>query len=291
MRPGEPPRVPAAGLFYGRDLAYVHDAACWHLARGGAQTLLRLLGRARIRDGLVVDLGAGSGITARVLTDAGYEVLGVELSPDMVELARRRAPAARFITSSLLDAELPACVAVTAIGECLNYATDPRAGRRRLAPLFARIHQALRPGGLFLLDVAEPGRGRRAPRRTWHEGPDWLLCVEAAEAPDERVLRRRITVFRQADGAWRRSDELHRLRLYPRQEVLDLLASTGFHTRLLAGYGSGARFRRGHAGILAIKPSDERSLNAQFRKHEAPGTNETMDLSCGLLVGGTHTLT
>lgn len=107
----ELPRVPAAGLFYGRDLAYVHDAAFGYLARGGAGTLLRLLGHARIRDGLVVDLGAGSGITARVLTDAGYEVPGVELSPDMVELARRRAPAARFITSSLLDAELPAACA------------------------------------------------------------------------------------------------------------------------------------------------------------------------------------
>jgi SAM-dependent methyltransferase len=223
----EPPTVPAAGLFYGRDLAYVHDAAFGHLARGGARMLLRLLGRTGIRTGLVVDLGAGSGITARVLTDAGHKVLGVELSPDMVELARRRAPTARFITSSLLDADLPACVAVTAIGECLSYAADPRAGRRQLVPLFARNHQALEPGGLFLLDVAEPGRERRTPRRTWHEGPDWLL------------------------------------RLYPRQDLLDLLASTGFHTRLLAGYGRAARFRRGHAGILAIKPSDERSLNVR----------------------------
>jgi SAM-dependent methyltransferase len=91
----------------------------------------------------VIDLGAGSGITARALTDAGYEVLGVELSPDMVEFARRRTPAARFVRSSLLDADLPACVAVTAIGECLNYAADPRAGHRQLVPLFARIHQAL----------------------------------------------------------------------------------------------------------------------------------------------------
>jgi SAM-dependent methyltransferase len=190
----EPPTVPAAGLFYGGDLAYVHDAAFGHLARGGARMLLRLLGRTGIRTGLVIDLGAGSGITARALTDAGYEVLGVELSPDMVEFARRRTPAARFVRSSLLDADLPACAAVTAIGARLNYAADPRAGRRQLGPLFARIHQALEPGGLFLLD---------------------------------------------------------------------LLASTGFHTRLLAGYGRAARFRRGHAGILAIKPSDERSLKVR----------------------------
>jgi hypothetical protein len=56
----EPPTVPAAGLFYGGDLAYVHDAAFGHLARGGARMLLRLLGRTGIRTGLVIDLGAGS---------------------------------------------------------------------------------------------------------------------------------------------------------------------------------------------------------------------------------------
>lgn len=81
------------------------------------------------------------------------------------------------------------------------------------------------------------------------------MCVEAAEEPEERVLRRRITVFRQAGGGWRRSDELHSLRLYPRQDVVDDLASAGFQPRPLAGYGRAVRFRHGHAGILAVKPS------------------------------------
>jgi SAM-dependent methyltransferase len=262
---------PEAGSFYGRDLAHVHDAAFGHLARGGAWTLLRLLRRAGIREGLVVDLGAGSGITARALTDAGYQVLGVELSPDMVEIARQRAPAARFECSSLLDARPPACVAVTAIGECLNYAADPRTTRERLGGLLGRVHQALRPGGLLLCDVAEPGRERRVPRRTWHEGPDWLLCAEAVEEPEKRVLRRRITVFRQAGGGWRRSDELHTLRLYPRQELLDDLASAGFQAHLLAGYGKAVRFRRGHAGILAVKPGPRRAHDDRTRAGGAVG--------------------
>jgi SAM-dependent methyltransferase len=250
-RPAEPP----GELFYGRDLAYVHDAAFGHLARGAARTLLRQLERAGIHEGTVVDLGAGSGITAAIVSDAGYDVLGIELSPGMVEIARRRAPRVRFVRASLLDADLPACVAVTAIGECLNYAADPRAGRWRLAPLFARVWRALGPGGLFMFDVAEPGRERRTPRRIWRDGPDWLLCLEAAEEADAPVLHRRITVFRQAAGdGWRRSDELHTLRLYPRGEVLDELAAAGFRTRPLAGYGAGARFHRGHAGILATKP-------------------------------------
>jgi hypothetical protein len=80
--------------------------------------------------------------------------------------------------------------------------------------------------------------------------------VEAAEEPEERALRRRITVFRQAGGGWRRSDQLHSLRLYSRQDVVDDLVLAGFQTRLLAGYGRAVRFRRGHAGILAVKPSN-----------------------------------
>ena len=247
-QPGEP--------FYGHDLAYVHDAAFGELARGAARTLLRQLARAGIERGLIVELGAGSGITAAMLTDAGYDVLGVELSLDMVEIARRRAPAARFVHASLLDADLPACVAVTAVGECLNYAADRRAGRDQLVRLFARVSRALGPGGLFLLDVAEPGRERRTPRRAWSEGRDWLLCLEATEESDPPLLHRRITTFRRADGAWRRSDELHTLRLYPREALLDELAAAGLRTRLLASYGRAWRFRRGHAGILASKPDE-----------------------------------
>jgi SAM-dependent methyltransferase len=204
----------------------------------------------------VVDLGAGSGITARVLIDAGYQVLGVELSPDMVELARQRAPEARFIGSSLLGAELPACVAVTAIGECLNYATDPRTGRQQLATLFGRIHQALRPGGLFLFDVAEPGRERRVPRRTWHEGRTgccaWRrsgrrtsgCCGGASRCSDRPPA---------AGGAATSCTPCACIRA---GSCWTTWSRPGFQTRVLAGYGHAVRFRRGHAGILAVKPSN-----------------------------------
>jgi len=242
----EPP-LEDTGLFYGRDLAYVHDRAFGHLARAGGATLIRQLERSGFEDGLVVELGSGSGITARLVTERGYDVLGVEVSADLVEIARQRAPAARFANASLLDAELPECVAVAAIGECFNYAGEP------LPPIFARVHQALQPGGLFLFDVAGPGRERGGPRRGWWEGPDWMLCLEAVEYPAERRLDRRITVFRASEGGYRRSDELHVQRLYDPQEVLDELVGAGFEARQLGAYGSAVHFGRGHAGFLATK--------------------------------------
>ncbi len=239
--------------FYGRDLAYVHDQAFGHLARAGGETLLRLLGRQGFDSGLVVELGSGSGITAQLVTEHGYDLFGVEVSPDLVEIAQTRAPQASFINASLLDAELPQCVAVTAIGECFNYAFDERAGDEALGVIFQRVFEALEPGGLFLFDIAEPGRERSGPRRDWSEGPDWTLCLEASEDHDLRTLDRRITVFRQVDGGFRRSDELHHLRLYEVQDVLHGLEAAGFEARRLGAYGSAVHFGRGHSGFLATR--------------------------------------
>jgi SAM-dependent methyltransferase len=69
-----------------------------------------------------VDLGCGSGVTTRAFVDAGHDVLGVDASAAMLELARRAAPAATFIKASALEVPLPdRCAAVVAVGEVLNY--------------------------------------------------------------------------------------------------------------------------------------------------------------------------
>ena len=239
--------------FYARDLAHVHDEAFGHMARGGAEALLRRLRDLGRRDGLIVDLGCGSGITAAALTAAGYEVLGIDVSPDLLEIARERAPDARFVKGSIFTAEIPAdCVAVTAIGEILSYTHDAQAGRQSRRDLFTRVAGSLRRGGLFLFDVLEPGIERGGPRRTWHEGSDWTLCFEAAEDDASRSLERRMTIFRRVGDVYHRSDELHRLRLSPRAEVLEDLGGAGFErTELLAAYGTHVRFGPGHAGFLA----------------------------------------
>src|SRR6202008_3944336 len=152
---------------YQLDLAYIHDAGFGDYARKSAPGLLAILRRAGIRSGLVVDLGCGSGIWAAELIRRGYDVRGIDSSSAMIELARKQGPAARFVNASFLNAKLPACDAVTAIGEVFNYTFDRRNGPRQLAQLFRRVHQALRPGGAFIFDIAEPGR---ALRRAHAEG-------------------------------------------------------------------------------------------------------------------------
>jgi SAM-dependent methyltransferase len=235
---------------YARDLAYVHDAGFGDFARDAGPGLLRLLAGAGLREGLVVDLGCGSGIWAEALTAHGFEVLGLDVSEAMLEIARARAPKARFDRGSAFDAELPRCVAVTAIGECLGYL--PASGPEPSLPgLFGRVRERLEPGGLLVFDLAGAGREPR-PRRTWHAGRDWVLCLDASEDPAGRELVRRITVFRETGGRWRRSDESHRLRLHEPAEVLEELVAAGFEARRLRGYGR-VRFPRGWAGFAAVR--------------------------------------
>jgi SAM-dependent methyltransferase len=237
---------------YGVDLAHVHDTGFGGFARTAAPHLVRRLARAGIRDGLVVDLGCGSGIWARALADAGYDVQGVDISEEMLAIARARVPEARFVHASFLDAPLPPCAAVTAIGEIFSYAFDPRVGRERLAELLARLREVLPPGGVLAFDVAAAGRERGTPRRTFHEREDWTLCLEASEDTARRLLRRRIVLFRRMDGAWRRSDEVHVLTLYDPAELARDLAEAGFDAQALPGYGR-LRFRRGHVGFWAVR--------------------------------------
>ncbi len=104
------------GQMYRQDLAYIHDTAFGGFAWDAAPGVLAIIKGAGIHDGRVVDLGCGSGLWARHLVDAGYDVTGVDISPDMIQIARQRVPEGEFHTGSFLHTNLPPCVAVTSLG-------------------------------------------------------------------------------------------------------------------------------------------------------------------------------
>jgi len=233
--------------FYPADLARIHDEGYGEFARAGAcEALRRLPG-----SGLVVELGCGTGISTQILSEAGYDVLGIDLSADMLAIAARRVPRAELRQGSLWDAELPRCVGVTAIGEVINYAADESAGPERLAELFERIHAALRPGGVLLFDFATPGRATlRQGGPHVRAGADWRIEAEAVEDSAARTLERRMTI---GVGDSRRR-EVHRLRLYDPELVRKCLDSLRFRYEALAGccdFG----FWPGYAAFAAVKQS------------------------------------
>jgi len=227
-------------MFYGADQSAIHDTRFGDLAREAAGYLLAFLKTAGLDGGTVVDLGCGSGILAAIVGDAGYDVVGVDISADMIELAKQHAPEASLSVGSLLDLELPPAVAVTAIGEALNYATDPRAGLEELERLASRVHDALAPDGVFLFDVAGPGRHGPDGIR-FHDHEDWVLVNQVEESADHTTLDRRITIFRvtgPGGSTYRRSDEHHVLRLYEPSALQEILTRAGFEVELLPSYGA-----------------------------------------------------
>lgn len=104
----------------------------------------------------VLDLGCGTGVpTARQMVDAGFEVVGIDLSGGMVKLAREHVPGAKFHQMDIADLrpggprDLGRFNAVAAFFSLLML---PRAE----IPLALRtIRHLLVPGGLFALSMVE----------------------------------------------------------------------------------------------------------------------------------------
>ena len=202
---------------------------------------------------MVVDLGCGSGLWARELLRAGYRVLGIDISEAMVEIARGKAPGAEFRVGSLFAATIPPCDAVTAVSEVLNYLFDPKNEEWGPYPLFRRVYEALRPGGVFVFDVLGPGQVVGGASRTFSEGPDWAVLSEKAEDGERGTMTRRIVSFRKSGGHYRRDDEVHRVRLYGPEEIEGSLGRVGFEVTTMRAYGN-YPLAENHAAFVARRP-------------------------------------
>jgi SAM-dependent methyltransferase len=240
---------------YKEDLAHIHDAGFGGYALGSAPGVLAIIGRNRTREDLVVDLGCGSGLWAQDLTKVGYRVFGIDVSEQMIAIARKRVPEAEFRVGSLFDSDIPPCHAVTAVGEVLNYLLDPKGHNEGLLALFHRVYAALVPGGVFIFDLAEPGQVLPGTvTRGFTEGEGWVVLVETEEDAEKATLTRRIVTFRRITSYYRRDDEVHRLRLHKSTEVAKQLREAGFRARTMRSYGR-YLLPGAHAAFVARKPA------------------------------------
>ena len=271
---------------YSIDLAYIHNAGFGDFAERAAPEVIRILRRHGIRApaskrshssarldrpergrgtpgseraGRIVEVGCGSGTLARRLVDARYPVVGFDISPAMIRLARAKVPEATFRVASLTEARLPRCDAVVAIGEVVTYVRGRDVGTRLPAPLrtfFSRVHDALEPGGLFIFDFIESGVRRTYPPKS-HSGRGWVIAVQAELDRPRRVLTRRIITIRKAGRQYRRTQEFHRVRIYSRRAVAKALADAGFTASMSRSYG---RYRL-MPGVVAVIAKRHKGLH------------------------------
>ncbi|MDZ8050823.1 MAG: class I SAM-dependent methyltransferase [Aulosira sp. ZfuVER01] len=239
--------------YYKEDLAFIHDVGFHDYALKSAPGILKILARHNIREGLIVDLGCGSGLSAQEFTKASYDVLGVDISESMIAIARARVPNAEFRIGSLFQVEIPQCHAVTSIGECLNYMFDRKSDRQTLINLFQRIYSSLTPGGVFIFDIAEPGQVTPGITKGFTEGKDWVVLVEKEENQEKNILTRRIISFRKIGEHYRRDDEVHYQQLYKAADIVNQLHQVGFDVQTMDSY-DGYSLPKAHTAFIARKP-------------------------------------
>lgn len=226
-----PKKAPTPDQLYREDLAQIHVAGYGFHWEGAVSAVLSWLREYGIEEGLLVDLGCGGGQFLARADEAGYKTVGIDVSPSMIRLAKSSSPNTRFLCASFAEAVIPDCDAVISLGEPLNYLNSGQLMRRTIKNVFA----SLRKGGLFIFDVRHPpSRPIKAIDRVRSER-DWFCHSRTEEDPNH--LTRHITTFRRIGTDFRRGQEIHRLKLFPKPQMLRWLRDTGFRVRNFRGYG------------------------------------------------------
>jgi len=239
---------------YQEDLSYIHEKGFTSFVREISPSILEKMRHYNINNGTVIDIGCGGGFWINRLIENGYSAIGVDISPSMIEIAKKNAPLGTFFIESFVDYKFPPCRVVTALSECFNYLTgDEKDCLETLRTFFERVYASLEPGGLFIFDVSEPGRGNgKIPTQMHRHGDDWTVSVDIKEFPDTRSLTRSIVMYRKVNNFYRRSEEIHTVRLYKRKDMLDILRRAGFQVSVVKKY-DGYAFKKGHVGYIARK--------------------------------------
>lgn len=113
-----------------------------------------LLKEQGVKDGLVLDLGCGTGSLTELLADAGYDMIGVDNSEDMLQIAMdKRAESGKdilYLLQDMREFELYGTVkAVLSICDCINYILE----YKDLVEVFRLVNNYLDPGGVFIFDL------------------------------------------------------------------------------------------------------------------------------------------
>ncbi len=247
--------------------AYVYDEFMENVPyERWAQMLADILRADGIEDGLLLDLGCGTGTLTRMMADLGYDMTGVDLSADMLSVAReyemnlqddaevRYDPTADseihdgdfdnegedeprvkdgdrsgilYLCQDMREFELYGTVrAVYSLCDCLNYITE----YEELVQVFKLVNNYLDPGGLFIFDMNTIHKFSEVlGDKTFAEnGDDASFIWDNHYDKDTRINEYDLTLFiEDEDGRYIRETELHRQRGYSVDEVKRALEAAG----------------------------------------------------------------
>ena len=212
-----------------------------------------LLEQQNIQDGIVCELGCGTGTMTELLAEAGYDMIGIDASPEMLEAATEKKLVSDhdilYLLQDVRSFELYGTVkAIISVCDSLNYVTDPA----ELLQVFRLVNNYLDPDGIFLFDMNTPVRYASIGDDTIAENrEEGSFIWENQYDPDSQINEYLLTLFLpekpvQKDGAesdeaqsggvksggsggtlYRKTEEYHCQRAYSPDEIKDLLQEAG----------------------------------------------------------------
>lgn len=196
-----------------------------------AAFLQKLLAKSTIPVHTVLDLACGTGTMTCLLAEAGYEMIGVDISEDMLsEAAGKTISPGKippiYLQQSMEELDLYGTVeAAVCCLDSINYLTDARALKRTLQ----RLHLFVAPGGVFLFDVNTPCKLRSLDGQVFLDEREDLYCVWRAEFDRRsRICTYGMDIFERQGALWRRSLEEHYEKAWEVEELKRFLTEAGF---------------------------------------------------------------
>ncbi|WP_165329230.1 class I SAM-dependent DNA methyltransferase [Streptococcus tangpeifui] len=188
----------------------------------------------KTKNAKLLELACGTGIQSIRFKQAGFDVTGLDLSDEMLNLARKRAQSAHldipFIQGNMLDLS-PVGIfdMVTCYSDSICYMED----EVDVGDVFAQIYAHLNDGGVFIFDVHSTYQTDEVfPGYAYHENAeDFAMVWDSYEDEAPHSVVHELTFFIQdEDGRFIRFDEVHEERTYELLTYDILLEQAGFKT-------------------------------------------------------------
>ena len=201
--------------------------------------VVRQLRRYGIREGIVLDLGCGTGKMTRFLAKEGYDMIGADLSGEMLDIARRKkSPGADilYLNQDMRELELYGTVrAVISVCDSVNYITE----EKDLLRVFSLVNNYLDPGGIFLFDLNTPYKYREllAENTICENREESSFIWENYYRAEDKTNEYQLTLFVQSQEnpeLYRKYQEVHQQKAYTLEKIKTLIEKAGL--RYVAAY-------------------------------------------------------
>lgn len=179
----------------------------------------------------VLDLACGTGTMTCLLAQRGYELIGVDFSPEMLAVAAEKSAAVSgekpiFLCQSMEELDLYGTVdACVCLLDSVNHVTAPE----QLRKAFHRVWLFLEPGGSFLFDIHTPAHLQGLDGEMFLDETEDAFCVWRTDYDQEsRICTYAMDVFQREGALWRREEEVHEEYAYTPEEIEESLGQAGF---------------------------------------------------------------